>query len=229
MLPPSTWKVESVAAKKARPAKGQPYHHGDLRRALLDAAVEMLGDSSTSEVTLREVARRAGVTHAAPYRHFADKNALLAAVAEEGFRSMHALMQERMASHAPGTLARLKANRVAYVLYAVHHPAHFRVMFGPGLFCDPATAQPGDPPQYPALAEAGQATFGALQTTLAECQSAGVLRPGDLQLMALTAWSLVHGLAMLFVDGQLAMMHLGPPEAERIADQVTQVLDRGFA
>src|SRR5262245_23788463 len=108
--------------------KGGKYHHGDLRRALLDAALEILAEGGAAGLTLREVARRAGVTHAAPYRHFEDKAALLAAVAEEGFRAVYAEMLAR-SERVKDPVERLYQIGAAYVLFAVTHPAHFRVMF----------------------------------------------------------------------------------------------------
>ena len=120
-----------MAARKKTSSQPKPrYHHGDLRRALIDASLALIAEEGFSALTLREVARRAGVTHAAPYRHFADKEALLAAVAEEGFRAMASDMRERMDKETSPT-ERLLACGVAYVLFAVRHPSHFRVMFGP--------------------------------------------------------------------------------------------------
>src|SRR4051794_27635084 len=109
----------------------KPYHHGDLQRALVDAAVALLAEGGAAAVTLREVARRAGVTHAAPYRHFADKAALLAAVAEEGFRALHDAVARAGAEAPDDPLARLAASGQAYLRFAMSHPAHYRVMFGP--------------------------------------------------------------------------------------------------
>jgi AcrR family transcriptional regulator len=106
------------------------YHHGDLRRALLDAALEVLSAEGAAALTLREVARRAGVTHAAPYRHFTDKQALLATVAEEGFRMLAAEMTRGAAPHASDPRRALEAIGAAYVRFATSQRAHFQVMFG---------------------------------------------------------------------------------------------------
>jgi len=112
------------------------YHHGDLRRALLDAALAVLTEADSRALTLREVARRAGVTHAAPYRHFTDKEALLAAVAEEGFHTLSEAMREAMGRAGDDPVERLEALGVGYVRFALAHPAHFEVMFGPELSWD---------------------------------------------------------------------------------------------
>lgn len=183
------------ARRSAKPkaAKKDAYHHGDLRRALIDAAVGMIVDSGASSVALREVARRAGVSQAAPYRHFADKDALVAAVAEEGHRLMYEAMREAIAP-VEDAMERFRDLGVAYVEFAVKHPGHFRVMFGP--IC-------ADLQAYPSLAEQSSSTFQLLLQSVDECQHAKLVRKGDRREIALFAWTVVHGLASLLVDGQL--------------------------
>lgn len=196
----------------------KPYHHGDLRQALLDASLALIAEEGFGALSLREVARRAGVTHAAPYRHFADKEALLAAVAEEGFRAMTTRMKERMAPEKTPE-GRLEACGVAYVLFAMEHPSHFRVMFGPHF------TQPPD------LSAAGEAvdSFGLLLGAISECQRAGVVRAGEPRVLALACWSLVHGLASLLVDGKLASAGITTVrQAEAVAREQTRLLVRGL-
>jgi AcrR family transcriptional regulator len=134
---------------------------------LLDAALALIEREGADAPTLRGVAKLAGVSQAAPYRHFRNKDALLAAVAEEGFRAIE---------------------------FATRHPAHFRVMFG---------RVPVDRSAHPSLLAAAQETFGLLLGTIRECQAAGVVRTGDPDDLALCAWSAVHGLSALAVDGRL--------------------------
>jgi AcrR family transcriptional regulator len=195
------------------------YHHGDLRRALLDASLALISEEGFGALSLREVARRAGVTHAAPYRHFPDKEALLAAVAEEGFRAMTARMKERMVLETTPD-GRLLACGVAYVLFAMEHPAHFRVMFGPHF---------SHPPDLGA--EGGDTdSFGLLVGSLSEAQRAGMVREGDIQPLALSCWSMVHGLASLLVDGLLARSGITTvAQAEALAEQTVRVLLHGLA
>src|SRR5258706_14773603 len=108
------------------------YPHGNLRQGLVAAALELSGQRGVPALTLREVARRVGVTHAAPHRHFADRAALVAAVAEQGFRGLRAHMEAvRASAPARAVSQRLRALGVAYVQYALAHPAHLRVMFSP--------------------------------------------------------------------------------------------------
>ncbi|RKH05899.1 TetR/AcrR family transcriptional regulator [Corallococcus praedator] len=195
------------------------YHHGDLRQALVDAAVALISEEGFGALTLREVARRAGVTHAAPYRHFTDKEALLGAVALEGFRAMAREMRERMDRAPEGPLEQLSAAGVAYVLFAVRHPPHFRVMFGPHF----------QRPLKPRSPEGEPDAFALLVGCIAAGQSAGLLRQGEPRALTLTAWSLVHGLASLFVDRQLDEAVQGLEAAEALAVVQTRLLISGLA
>lgn len=184
--------------RRGRSGVGGPrrtrYHHGNLRRALLDAALALIQREGADAPTLRGVAKRAGVSQAAPYRHFQNKDALLAAVAEEGFRAMTEAMGRQAAPQQDDPAGRLRALGLAYVEFATRHPAHFRVMFG---------RVPVDRSAHPSLLAAAQETFGLLLGTIRECQTAGVVRTGDPDDLALCAWSAVHGLSALAVDGRL--------------------------
>ncbi len=135
-------------------ARGVGQHHGDLRQALISAALDLIADSDADEVTLRAVARRAGVSSAAPYHHFADKNALLAAVARDGFESLGEVQLEVLAR--PGSPRdRLERLVSGYVLFALRHPTHYRLMFR-----TPPSAVEGA--EAAALREVALGTFGRL-------------------------------------------------------------------
>ncbi len=175
-------------------AAKQTYHHGDLRRAMIDAAIALIAEDDVKHLSLRGVARRVGVSHTAPYRHFADKEALLAAVAEEGFVLFGQYLQKADQQAKGNALQRLEAIGVAYVRYATEHPTHYRVMFGPDRVNNPG---------YPSLMEASQRSFATLVNVITEGQMLGILRSGDPQHLAWGAWSLVHGLSLLLIDGQL--------------------------
>ena len=168
------------------------YHHGDLPRALVDAALELIGERGPAGFTLREAARRVGVSHAAPYRHFPDRDALLQAVAEEGFTVMRDEMVEAI-GEIDDPAARFQALGITYVRFAVGHPSHFPVMFGPG----------GARTDGSSLAAVKEETFRLLLAAIANCQAAGVVREGPPEELAVAAWSAVHGLASLLVDGAL--------------------------
>jgi len=172
--------------------KKRPYHHGNLRQALIDAALELIEERGVSALTLREVARQVGVTHAAPQRHFADRAALVAAVAEQGFRGLAAhVAAVRGSARTPAQ--RLRALGVAYVEYALAHPAHLRVMFSPEV---------ADKSRHPELAAAAQAVHAALVDRIADGQRDGSVAQGDPDKLSFAAWSMVHGCAVLLIDGQ---------------------------
>lgn len=176
-------------------ATKKKYHHGDLRRALLDSALEIIEEQDISALSLRQVARRAGVSHTAPYRHFADKEALLAAVAEEGFQEFSRyLEQARDAQSTP--LAQLEATGMAYVDYALQYPTHYRVMSGN--YC-------ADPDAFPSLTTTANQSFEILVNIIKAGQAAQEMKPGQPWTLAVAHWSLVHGLAMLLLDNRLGI------------------------
>lgn len=177
------------------------YHHGDLRCALLVAAGELLDEGGAAAISLREVARRAGVSHNAPYRHFADRDALLAALAAEGFAELSRRMALLPAS-------RLQALGQCYVAFALEQPGRFALMFG-GV---------ADKQRYPQLQQAAQALYRQLGA------SVQAVAPGqDLTTASLAAWSLVHGLAQLLLDDQLPGQ-----DAEAAAQAVTGLFVAGL-
>lgn len=186
------------------------YHHGDLRSALLQAAHDILAEHGVPGLTLREVARRAGVSPMAPYRHFMDKDALLAAVAEEGFRKLEQRLRDTPHADPMGDLI---AQGAAYVRFACDEPALYRLMFGPFL------RRFEDHPGLKAAMSAARATFtGAIAAALPEIDE-----PARHDVV-LAAWSLSHGLASLLVDGRLSGIAAQP---ELLAERLCHVLDIG--
>ncbi|MEU3719918.1 TetR/AcrR family transcriptional regulator [Streptomyces californicus] len=161
------------------------YHHGDLRAACLRAARELLEEDGSAALSLRAVARRAGVSATAPYRHYSDREALVSAVAAEGYRE---LAEHLARAHpAPSTPGELAAVAVAYVRFALEHPALFRAMF----------AEPCDPTSEERVA-ATEAISAYVRTIV------GAAFPGvDAEALSTTVWALVHGLAFLHLDGKL--------------------------
>jgi AcrR family transcriptional regulator len=202
-------------------APAHPYHHGDLRRALLDASLRIIAEEGARALTLREVARRVGVSQAAPYHHFADKDALLAAVAEEGFVELYEAMVTARDAAGSKTMARLRAIGEGYVRFAVRHPSHFKVMFGNLV----------DVPAHPGLRVAAERAFATLVEGIVEGQKAGQLRRGDPIQLAAIAWSTVHGLSMLWIDGALAgaCRKSGPLSIEALATAASEANVRGLS
>ena len=169
------------------------YHHGNLRRALLDEALATIRAEGVDALTLREIGARLGVSRTALYRHFADKRALLAAVATEGFRTLRRQLVSAWEEGGRGTRA-FDAMGVAYVRFAVANPSHYRVMFGGVL--DPKACDPE-------LAAEAEGAFRALVDAVAALQRAAIVRGDETVMLARYVWAVVHGVAMLGIDGQL--------------------------
>ncbi len=162
------------------------YHHGELRTALVAAALALLDEQGAEALSLRAVARRAGVSAMAPYRHYPDKEALLAAVAVHGFEGLRDILRAADGAAPAGTA--LIAQAIAYVGYALDHPALFRLMFGP--------MRAG---KHPALSAAGDTAYGVLARRVA----AETPAEADREARTLGCWALVHGLTMLLLDGRI--------------------------
>jgi len=168
------------------------YHHGDLRAALLEAALRLVAEVGPTAFTMREVARRAGVSHNAPYRHFRDRNDLMAAVAAQGFRELTQAMAES-AAQKTDAVDRLKRAGLGYVSFALRRPEHFTVMFD----------APRSKHNNPDSAAAAEQAFGTLMGFVKSGQETGQLPGGDSLQMALLAWTMVHGIAKLAIAGRL--------------------------
>ncbi|MCP5066480.1 MAG: TetR/AcrR family transcriptional regulator [bacterium] len=191
----------SGRTRPQRPKRSAPHaearpHDGGLRRDLIDAALELVEASGTRGLSWREVARKANVSHSAPYRHFANKEELLAAVAEQGFRSLAERMLEQMAAAPDDISKRFEALAIAYVQFAAENPAHFRVMFGRDV---------PDINKHSGLREAHDVTDGLFRSGVARVleETGNTGLDVDTDHFTLMAWSLVHGLASLIVDGRV--------------------------
>ncbi len=193
----------------------KPYHHGDLRRALLDAAARRLHDAGPEALTMRALAEATGVSRTAPYRHFRDKAALLVALAAEGFERLRAALHAARAGSAPG-LAGFEAMGVAYVRFAVDKPAYYRLMYGRDAVARRTV--------NPDLQAAADAAYEELASLVAAGQASGHLRAGDPGALAYVAWGTVHGLAMLLVDGQIEE----PADVDALARLTARTLLEGL-
>jgi AcrR family transcriptional regulator len=181
---------------KATPEKAgaKSYHHGDLKNALIRAGIEILSTEGAGALSLRKVAQRAGVSHAAPYAHFADKQALIAAISTEGYRRLYDAVAVAARRHTGDPLRQLVEASWAYVQFALDEPDHFRITLS-GLV--------EKEKDYPAFVEIAQKSYRAVVDVIAGCQGAGVLNPGPPELMAATVWAQVHGLVSLLLEDQL--------------------------
>ena len=175
------------------------YHHGDLRRAMLQAAVRTIRTHGIDGLTLRGVGSALGVSRTALYRHFTDKAALLAAVAAEGFRRLRLDLEAAWNEGGRGR-AGFEAMGVAYVRFAVAHPSHYRVMFGADIPKDGGDIREDANPE---LAQEGAGSFQVLVDAITALQEQDLARRDDPHQMALFVWAAVHGVAMLAIDGRL--------------------------
>jgi AcrR family transcriptional regulator len=177
----------------------RPYHHGDLKRVVIETAAGMLREDKGWQFTLREVARRAGVSHAAPYKHFPDKRALLTELAMQGFEQLGRELTAAVTPRPRSIRKELLAASSAYVQFGVANPALYRLMY---------SSEAGDPSSVH-LNERVLRTFGILVDILARGQQAGVFRKRPVQGMAAACWAQVHGLTMLSIDGLLLSEKVG--------------------
>jgi AcrR family transcriptional regulator len=185
-------------APRTRPKPKPAYHHGDLRRALIESAQQLLAEEQNWTFSLREVARRAGVSHNAPYNHFADKRELLAEVAAVGFTTLRSKLRAA-AERSDRPEEVFVQMGIAYVRFGTQNPAHYRLMYGSELF-----AADGTRPE--AVESASALSRAALRDAVLECARTGVfpgLRddPQRAELAVIAAWSMVHGLTSAWIDG----------------------------
>jgi AcrR family transcriptional regulator len=171
----------------------RPYHHGNLRSELLEHAERTLAERGAGALSLRELAREIGVSHAAPRRHFADKQALLDALAEDGFERLGRELTAAIEAAGPAFGARLEAFAHAYVRFSTEHPALIDVMFA-------VKHRPG---AADSLRDAAERAFAAPLTLVAEGQEAGEIVPGDPERVAMVAWAALQGLAMMANSGMI--------------------------
>lgn len=205
------------SARRPRKKRAGRYHHGDLRRALVDQALHIIDTSGAEGLTLRGVGDALGVSRTALYRHFSDKQALLAAVAAEGFRTLRLALTEAWQGHGRGRAGFLAMGE-AYVQFAVAHPSHHRVMFGRFVESELSDVE---------LATESNGAFQVLVDALVEQQREGQLRDDDPVLMAQFVWSAVHGLSMLLIDGRLGdCQESSPGLARYVSERIRRALER---
>jgi AcrR family transcriptional regulator len=189
----------------------KPYHHGELRQALVDAARTLVHERGAGGFSLSDACRRAGVSTAAPYRHFADKNEILSEVAAQGFIDLTTRTRAEAERHPLGSTVRIVALGRVYFSFATSEPALFRMMLG----------QEAGIPKNERLAASGQECFAfVVQEVISFCNANHIA--GDAQMFALQLWTLVHGAATLTIDGGYAKV---APDLN-VEELITQAADR---
>jgi AcrR family transcriptional regulator len=172
-----------------------PYHHGDLKNALIKAGTDILASEGLGGLSLRKVAKQAGVSHAAPYSHFKDKQALIAAISTEGFKQLHSQIESVKETYQADPETLLIETAWAYVQFARNAPDRFKLMFSSALEKEK---------EYPDFVEISQKNFHQVVKIVEICQGAEILKSGDSDLIALSLWGTVHGFISLLLEGQIS-------------------------
>ena len=174
--------------------KSRSYHHGDLRKALIDAGIAILTDQGLGGLSLRKVAERAGVSHAAPYAHFSDKQELIAAIATQGFRQLHGQLTKAVAAHPKQIRQQLTAIVTAYATYAVESTETFKLMFSSTIEKEKQNAE---------LMVVVQEVTDLVNNVVARCVDRGVIQVASPELIGIIIWGQVHGLILLWIENQI--------------------------
>ena len=193
------------------------YHHGDLRQKIIDEALSWIVKENVATLSLRGIARRIGVSHNAPYRHFPDKESLLVAIAEIGFERLHQALESAAEISSNNHQRKLENIGMASIQYALSNRAYYRVMFcDRQLVCE----------QYAELNQLYQTAFEVLLNTIKAGQEAEVFIGQDSLQLARVCWSMTHGLSMLAIDNQLNISN--KDELLQLARTATRVVSTGL-
>ena len=214
------------ARPSRRPSAPKPYHHGDLRRVLIDAALQLAEEGGAEQISVREAARRAGVSPGAPFRHFETRDALMTAVAEEAQRRFRAEIQTALAEAPAGDplgrdpLSRFRKLGLAYLRWAMRNPAHFEIISSARYFDhDGATELSRDNAELIAMTE----------RLLAEAFAQGQLRRADLKTVQIAGRALVYGFARMQIDGHFPRWGVADKDIERTAEAALDLFIDGIA
>jgi AcrR family transcriptional regulator len=220
-------KAMSTSAKPKRrsarqpPLPPKPYHHGDLKRVLIDAALRLVEEGGAEAVSVREAARRAGVSPGAPFRHFPSRVALLTAVAEEAQRRFRAEIDAALSEAPAGDpLARFRSFGLAYLRWAMRNPAHFEIISS-GRFFDHDKAT--------GLSQDNAELIGMTERLLADAFGKGQLRVPDLKRVQIAGRALVYGFARMNIDGHLPRWGVAEADAERTAEGILDLFIEGIS
>jgi AcrR family transcriptional regulator len=171
------------------------YHHGDLKNALIQAGIKILAEEGIQGFSLRKVAREAGVTHSAPYAHFADKQAMIAAISTDGYRKVYEHINAVIETYPNDTLRQFVETAWAYVSFGLEEPDHFKITFSGSVERER---------EYPDLVEMTEKTFDALRQLIIRCQQANLIDQGEPDLLAVNVWGFVHGFVYLIQEGMVS-------------------------
>ncbi len=176
-------------------SKKKAYHHGDLKNALIEAGTQIVSKDGAQALSLRKVAHQAGVSHAAPYAHFADKQALIAAISTEGYRRLYQALEATTQRHQGDPLRQLVEGAWAYVQFALNDSNHFNITLSGVVEKEK---------DYPAFVAMSQQSFALVVQIVEACQAKGILNPGPADVLAVGVWSLIHGFVSLLLEDQFS-------------------------
>jgi AcrR family transcriptional regulator len=199
--------MKRKTAQEALHAKSNPdsYHHGSLKKTLIQTAIRFLEKHPLESLSLRTLALKAGVSQAAPYRHFKDRDELLAAISQQGFEIKFQYMWEAFLTYRDQPKELLQACALSYFKMGLKHPQHFKLML----------ASPICPsPEHPMLEQAAGMAFALLKRVIEICQSAGIVGPGDPYHKSMHCWALVNGFTTLYAEGRLQWLGIDEKNAE---------------
>jgi AcrR family transcriptional regulator len=218
---PSEARIKTHLKRRARKKPARPYHHGRLKEALVEAALALAEEAGAEGVTMREAARRAGVSSAAPFRHFPDREALMSAAAAEALRRFRLEIDAALgAAPSDDPLMRLKAFGLAYLRWALRNPAHFHIISTRAIF---------DLEGDDALRDDNAAIISMVEATLVEAARLGRLRSPDAKLVETASRALVYGFARMFVDGHFPRWGIDPTTAESLGERMLDLFIDGIA
>ena len=212
-------KPKRATARRAPPPK--PYHHGDLRRVLIDAALGLAEEGGVEEVSMREAARRAGVSPGAPFRHFESRDALMTAAAEEAQRRFRVEIETALReAPADDPLLRFRSLGLAYLRWAMRNPAHFEII---------STGRYFDHDRAASLSRDNAELIAMTERTLSEAFARGQLRITDLKAVQIAGRALVYGFARMNIDGHFPRWGVGKDEIEHNAEAILDLFIQGIA
>jgi AcrR family transcriptional regulator len=202
------------------------YHHGDLRQTIIEEALSWIEQEDIFRLSLRGIARRIGVSHNAPYRHFSDKESLLIEIAKIGFNQLYQSLEQALINSHDHAQQKLETIGVAYIQYAVQNQAYYRVMFSDRPKYSKEANQQKNADKYQNLNHVSEKAFSVLLQTIQTGQQAGVFVGDDSYQLALVCWSLVHGVSMLAIDCQLKICDRS--SILELAKTATNIVSKGL-
>ncbi len=195
------------------------YHHGDLKKALMEASLKLLKEEGYQALSLRKVAKLAGVSQSAPYRHYPDLESLLAEIATEGFKLLAEQLKKLRTQFPNRSLLQFRESGIRYVEFALKNPDLFKIMYG---------NQIQDHSKYDTLIAAEEETFDVLVNIISDCKKDGLLATNDVKKTSIAAWTMVHGIAVLLSGKQMMFRKIDFKNAKTITKEMIEHLYLGM-